>query len=145
MLIIRFQRTGRRNSPFYRIVLQNKKDAIKSKALEILGNYNPHTKQAVFKKDEILKYLENGAQVSNSLAKLFIANNIKHDRIKFVPDAKKAPKKTEESEAKADKKEAVEEQAEAPAEETVEAPAEEKTEETPAESEANQEENKNEN
>lgn len=93
MLIIRFQRTGRRNSPFYRVVLQNKKDAIGSKALEILGSYNPHTKDAVLKKDEILKFINNGAQVSNSIAKLFIAQSIKHARIVFVASAIKAPKK----------------------------------------------------
>lgn len=118
MLIIRFQRTGRRNSPFYRVVLQNKKDAIGSKALQILGSYNPHTKDAVLKKDEILKFVGNGAQVSNSIARLLVANGVKHNRIVFVEKAQKAPKKKAQEAATNKAKDAEEKLANKPAEVT---------------------------
>ena len=100
MLTIRFQRTGKQNSPFYRIVLTDKKSAVKSNALKILGYYNPVTKESKISKDQILELVSKGAKPSNSMAKFLIENKIKHKNIIYIPDAKKAPKTKEEKQEK---------------------------------------------
>ncbi len=93
MLAIRLHRAGRRNSSFFRIVLTEKSKPAKSGFKKILGWYNPHTKESSFKKEEILMHVQNGAQVSNSLAKILIENKITHKNIKFNPDAPGKTKK----------------------------------------------------
>jgi len=99
MLAIRLHRAGRRNSSFFRIVLTEKSKPANSGFKKVLGWYNPHTKEASFEKEEILRNVENGAQVSNSLAKILIQNKITHKRISFIPDAAKKPKKDEKKES----------------------------------------------
>lgn len=93
MLAIRLHRAGRRNSSFFRIVLTEKSKPAKSGFKKILGWYNPHSKESSFKKEEILMYVQNGAQVSNSLAKILTENKITHKNIKFTPDAPGKTKK----------------------------------------------------
>jgi small subunit ribosomal protein S16 len=67
MLIIRFQRVGRTNDPAFRIVVTEKQNAPKSgKALELLGSYHPKTKQTNVKKDRVLHWVSQGAQVSDT-------------------------------------------------------------------------------
>ena len=70
MLVIRLARVGRKKYPVYRIVAADSRRAATAKNIAILGHYNPHTKELVIKKDETLKYLGNGAQPSNAVAKL---------------------------------------------------------------------------
>ncbi len=93
MLAIRLHRAGRRNSSFFRIVLTEKSKPAKSGFKKILGWYNPHSKESSFKKEEILMYVQNGAQVSNSLAKILTENKITHKNIKFTPDTPGKTKK----------------------------------------------------
>lgn len=138
MLAIRFLRQGRKNSAFFRVVLTESSRPPKSGFLKVLGWYNPHTKEVKLDKDQITAALDNGAQASNSVAKLLTANGIKHKNATFVADAPKS-KKGKDEEPKKPTAPAAE--AEAPAEETTEspeaaneAPAEEPVaEETPAE------------
>lgn len=95
MLTIRFLRSGRRNSAFFRVVLTDKSKPAKSGFKKVLGWYNPHTKETSLNKEEILRYVENGAIPSNSVAKLLIDNKITHKNIKFVKDAPGKKKKKE--------------------------------------------------
>ena len=99
MLIIRFNRSGRANSAFFRIVVTESSKPPKSGFIKVLGWYNPHTKDSSVNKEEILRYLDNGAQVSNSLAKLLGEKKITHKLIKFIPNAQ-GKKKGEEKEVK---------------------------------------------
>lgn len=130
MLSIRYLRAGRRNQAFFRIVLTEKSKPSKSGFKKILGWYNPHTKETSLQKEEILAWVDKGAQPSNSVAKLLIENKITHKNIKFEKDAPKKAKKTEEKV----EKEAVKEPAakESISEENVEV-AEEKAEEAKVE------------
>ncbi len=89
MVVIRLARHGRHKYPTYRIVAADKRRAVTSKFLAILGTYNPHTKEISLKKDEIQKYLDNGAQASDRVLRLFIKEGIvlpkwakTHDRFK---------------------------------------------------------------
>jgi small subunit ribosomal protein S16 len=70
MLVIRLARTGRNKYPTYRIVAAESSRAATGKFVSVLGNYNPHTKELVLKKDEIMGYIKNGAQPSNTVVKL---------------------------------------------------------------------------
>ena len=56
MLIIRLQRTGKRNRPDFRIIVAEKKSSASKKFLEILGSYNPRTKALELKNKERLQY-----------------------------------------------------------------------------------------
>ena len=72
MLVIRFQRTGRKNLPSYRLVVAEKARAVKGKFLEILGHYLPRHNPVVFefKKDKIAEWVKKGAVPSDTVARL---------------------------------------------------------------------------
>ncbi len=73
---IRLQRKGRKNRAFYRVVVAEQSCAVKGKFVEIVGHYDPLTKEVVFKKDAIVKHLNNGAQPSDTVARLGAKNGI---------------------------------------------------------------------
>ena len=72
MLTIRFSRLGKKNKPFYRVIISEKHKSPKSKHLELLGHYNPHTKVASIKSERVQHWLDKGATVSNSVFNLFV-------------------------------------------------------------------------
>jgi small subunit ribosomal protein S16 len=80
---IRFTRTGRRNRPFYRIGAFDSRCKRDGKAIEYLGNYNPHAEKDedkyTFNAERIKHWLSVGAQPSEKvqviLNKLNIALN----------------------------------------------------------------------
>jgi small subunit ribosomal protein S16 len=138
MLVIRLARTGRTKYPTYRIVAAEKARATTGKFVAILGNYNPHTKELVLKKDEITRLLGNGAQPSNSVIKLLQREKVELPKWAVLQTKTRAPKKEvvkeEKPEAPAAEDatdagsedttpEVVEEATDAPAEEASEAPA----------------------
>ncbi len=73
MVKIRLRRTGLRNQSSYRIVVCDKEAPRDGRFLEIVGEYNPRTEPFTFivKEDRIYQWLRQGAQPSESLAKLF--------------------------------------------------------------------------
>jgi len=75
MVRLRLRRIGLRNQPSYRIVAIDKERARDGRFLEILGSYNPRTEPFTFEvaEDRIYYWLGNGAQPSESVAKLFHA------------------------------------------------------------------------
>lgn len=129
MLIIRFARVGRKNQAYFRLVVAEKSKSAKKKFVEKLGYYNPHTNNGegefVFEKDRVVYYISNGAQMSQTAARLLTKAGVK-EAGKFVEERASKPKKEEPKE-------------EAPAAE--EAPAEEAVEEEKkSEDESSQEE-----
>lgn len=70
MLVIRLARTGRAKYPTYRIVAAESARAATGRFVEVLGHYNPHTKELVIKREQVEKRLGHGAQPSNSVIKL---------------------------------------------------------------------------
>lgn len=78
MLAIRMQRTGRKGHAQFRIIVQDARKSPKSgKVVELLGNYNPHTKDINLKKDLSQTYMNNGAQPSNTVARIFKQEGLK--------------------------------------------------------------------
>lgn len=76
MLVIRFQRVGRRNDPAYRIVVTEKRSKPKTSGIETLGSYHPKTKQTLLKNERILHWISKGAQVSDTVHNLLIAKGV---------------------------------------------------------------------
>ncbi len=78
MLKIRLSRAGKRNSPFFRVVLTEHTKAAKHGYKEVLGFYNPISKE--FKLKDVAKiktYIGNGVQFSPRVQKLIKINDIK--------------------------------------------------------------------
>tara|TARA_B100000508_G_scaffold60333_1_gene46982 strand:+ start:45552 stop:46109 length:558 start_codon:yes stop_codon:yes gene_type:complete len=153
MLVIRYQRVGRRNDASFRIVVTEHTTGPKSgKHVEQLGSYNPKTKAVTLKKDRIEHWMSVGAQTSDSVHNLLVKEGVlEGGKINVLPKKSPIAKEVEEAEEAAPAAEAAPEGEEAPAEEAVaeeaapaeetpvvdEAPAEEvKEEEAPAAEEA---------
>lgn len=124
MLAIRFNRTGKKNQASFRVVVQEKGKAPGRRHVEILGSWNPHTKQTVLKNDRILYWIGQGAEVSDSVHNLLVKNSViegKKRAIKMEKPAVKeapvvveaAPKEEAKTEVSADEVPAVEEIAKA--------------------------------
>ncbi len=69
---IRLKREGKRNSPFYRIIVADKRDKNTGKFIELLGYYNPILRNEVFSanKERIRYWLKEGAEVSETVKTL---------------------------------------------------------------------------
>ena len=76
MLTIRFNRTGKRNKAYFRIVLQEHTIAPGGRHVEVLGSWDPHMKKAVLKSEEIKQWIKKGAQVSDTAWNLFVKEGI---------------------------------------------------------------------
>ena len=75
--MIRFQRTGRTNDPAFRIVVSDKTRHPKSgKALQVVGSYNPKTKDAIIDAEAAKGWIAKGAQLSGTVHNLFLSKGI---------------------------------------------------------------------
>lgn len=97
MLIIRLARRGRKKQAFYDIVVAEKARAVQKKYIEKLGYFNPLTEsgkgEAVIDASLVEKYIKNGAQLSQAVARLFTKNGIKAAE-KFIIKRGTKPRKT---------------------------------------------------
>jgi len=145
MLVIRMQRTGRKGHAMFRIVVQDSRVTPTSgKVVATIGHVDPHAKTVSIDAEKAKHFLENGAQPSERVARLFKSEKIKLPSWVKINEAKKRPVRNPEkrrSTTPAVPKEAAEE---APVEETDVATAEaapveeavaDTVEETPAEAE----------
>ncbi|MFH0840793.1 MAG: 30S ribosomal protein S16 [bacterium] len=140
MLTIRLSRIGKKHAPMYRLTISEKAKDPYGRALEILGSYNPTSKELVANADRIQYWISKGAQMSPTVNNLLLAKEIingekvkaskagtKKKALKEAKEAKEAPKVAPKT---------VVENEEAPAEAPAEAPSgdvpvEEIKEETP--------------
>ena len=70
MVKLRLTRLGRKRVPFYRIAAMEALSRRDGKAIAYLGTYNPLAedgKQVVLKEEEILRFLSNGAQPTETV------------------------------------------------------------------------------
>ena len=135
MLVIRLQRLGRKAYPVYRIVVQDsRRHPSSGKVVAYIGHYNPHTKEAKLDKEQVERYLNNGAQPSDRVIKLLKDNSIK------LPKWVKEPIKKERSIKNPDKLRKNQPAEEAPAEEVAETQETEAPAEEPEKAEESKEE-----
>ena len=76
MLSIRLSRIGKKNKPMYRLVISEKTKDPYGDVLEILGSYNPFSKELVAKEDRIKHWIEKGAQMTITVSNLLINKGI---------------------------------------------------------------------
>lgn len=111
MIVIRLRRTGKKHEPTYRIVATDRRKSVYSPYLEMLGTYNPRTKQIVLDKEKTLAWLQKGAQPSNTVAKILVKEGLKHNSI-VVKQYRAISKKELEKQKAIDEAEKEREQAE---------------------------------
>ena len=84
---LRLKRMGRKKAPFYRIVAADSRMPRDGRFIEHLGTYDPSKSPAAvtLKKEEILRWLSNGAQPSDTVRNLLSKEGI----IKEFTESKK--------------------------------------------------------
>jgi len=97
MLTIRFQRIGRKNDPAFRIIVSEKARSPKAgNPLEILGSYDPITKDAIIKEDRVKHWIAQGAELSGTVNNLLISKKVIEGKKVNVLSKKHPPVKEEE-------------------------------------------------
>lgn len=114
MLVIRLMRTGKKNQPFFRFVVTEKKNpSTAGRTTEILGFYNPLTKEKKINTDRVKYWLSVGAKPSDTVFNVLVSEKIiegkkipQHKKSKHAPVAAKpavtAPAAEKEPEVKAE-------------------------------------------
>lgn len=76
MLMIRLARFGAKKKPTYRLVVIDKERARNSRAVEVVGHYNPVSKpkEVVLDRPRIDYWIKNGAKPSDTVARLIEKN-----------------------------------------------------------------------
>lgn len=70
MIKIRLSRGGVRNKPYYKIVAIDEKRKKTAPYLEMLGHWQPSTKDLVIDKKKVEAWVKKGAQISAAVKKL---------------------------------------------------------------------------
>lgn len=74
MVKIRMQRFGANKAPFYRIVVADSRSPRDGRFIEIIGTYDPRSKeeeQFHIDEEKALKWLANGAQPTDTVKSMF--------------------------------------------------------------------------
>ena len=78
MLAIRLQRVGHTGHAMYRIIVQEaQRQPTSGRVIAFIGTYDPHTKESKIKVDEAQRFLDNGAQPTPRIVKLFSDAGVK--------------------------------------------------------------------
>lgn len=102
MVKLIFSRIGKKKMPYYRIIALDKQKDPWGTFLEILGHYNPRTKETEIKADRIEYWMKHGAQPSATVHNLLVTQGVlKVDKKKVSSISKK---KKEAAAKKAEKK-----------------------------------------
>ena len=131
MLMIKLSKTGKTNKKVFRLVISEKSRDPFGKMLEILGSYNPYTKDLQVKSDRVKHWLSQGAQMTSTVNNLLVGKNVvEGKKVAASKVGKKSEKRLSQLKAKADKKSApaTEVTPEEPKEVTSNAPEETKIE-----------------
>ncbi len=105
MLKIRLQRTGRINSPSYRVIVTEHARGPKTgNFLEVVGTYDPKTKARKLDADRIKYWISVGAQPSATMHNMLISAGITTGKkINVLPTMVVAPTPVEEPKAEEQK------------------------------------------
>lgn len=111
MLRIRLSRVGKKNKAQFRVTVAEARRAPTGRFIEILGHYDPHTKERVFNKERIEYWISKGAKPSATMNNFLVdAGIIKGEKVTSWKPKKKEEEKKEEknksvpSEQKAEEK-----------------------------------------
>ena len=75
---IRLRRVGSKKNPIWRVVVADKRSPRDGRTIETIGHYNPQTEPSTIELDEerVRKWLEQGAQPSDAVARLLKVKNV---------------------------------------------------------------------
>lgn len=73
MVTIRLSRYGRKKAPFYRVIVVDSRKKRDGAFLEVLGFWNPEKGDKKIDKINFQSWIKKGAQVSDTVKKLFVA------------------------------------------------------------------------
>jgi len=91
MLTIRLTRKGKKNQPFFRVVVVDKRRSSKAgESVEDVGWIDPLTKRKSLNKDRILQWIKNGAQPSDTVHNLLVTEKIIEGKKIHVARVKKS-------------------------------------------------------
>lgn len=91
MLTIRLSRKGKKNQPFFRVVLVDKRRSAKGgRSVEDLGYVDPLKKRKSLNKERILYWISKGAQPSDTIHNLLITEKIIEGKKIAVAKVKKS-------------------------------------------------------
>ncbi len=91
MLTIRLTRRGKKNQPFFKVVVIDKRRSSKGgRAVEVLGYVNPLTKKKSLKSERILYWLKCGARPSATMNNLLVQEKIIEGKKIHVSKIKKS-------------------------------------------------------
>lgn len=93
---LRLARRGRKNLPFYWLVVSNSRSPRDSNFIDKVGTYNPMLEQdkvAITKPDIITKYLNSGAQCSDTVVRLLHKFGFVHELLSKMHNAFEERKK----------------------------------------------------
>ncbi|MFH1252990.1 MAG: 30S ribosomal protein S16 [Candidatus Uhrbacteria bacterium] len=110
MLSMRLTKVGKLNRPEFRLIVVDKHKDPWGKAVEILGNRNPRTKENTFKVERIKYWLSKGAQPTATVHNILVDMKLMEGKKQSVTtiSKKRAEKITKKAEEKK-KKEATKE------------------------------------
>lgn len=109
MLAIKLAQTGKTNKKMFRLIVSEKSRDPYGKVLEILGSYNPHTKELASKEERVKYWLSKGAQMTATVNNLLIQKQIiSGEKVAASKAGKQSAKRQAQIKAKADKKAAPE-------------------------------------
>lgn len=89
MVRIRLRRMGAKKSPFYRIVVADKRSPRDGRFFESIGTYNPHTEPETveLKMDRAAFWLSSGAQPSDGVIRILRRVNLVDEQGNPIPYA----------------------------------------------------------
>src|SRR5574344_115271 len=103
---LRLKRMGTRQRPFYRIIAADSRSPRDGRFIETLGTYQPIYKDnnVTIDEEKVLKWLNNGAQVTDTVKDLLSKSGL-WAKFKKVTPSKKVAAKKETAKAEEPKKE----------------------------------------
>ena len=105
MLAIKLSQTGKTNKKMFRLIISEKGRDPYGNVLEILGSYNPHSKELAVKTERIKYWLTKGAQMTNTVNNLLIEKKIiDGQKIAASKAGQKSEKRLTQIKSKSDKK-----------------------------------------
>lgn len=103
--MIKLSKIGKTNKKVFRLIISEKGRDPYGKALEILGSYNPYSKDLQVKADRVKHWLSKGAGMTETINNLLVGQNIiEGKKVKASKVGKVNEKRAAQVKSKADKK-----------------------------------------
>jgi small subunit ribosomal protein S16 len=105
MLAIKLAKVGKTNKKMFRLIISEKNRDPYGRVLEILGSYNPHSKELAVKAERVNYWLSQGAKMTPTVNNLLIEKKVvTGEKAVASKPGKPSEKRLGQIKAKADKK-----------------------------------------